>query len=126
MLTTDEPLVIATRHSCSVCQSSQLETVVELPHLPLTGRFSKEPLKSFHKGFDQRLLFCPQCAHLQLAFQINPEELYNNQYYFRTSTSDNARRGTAFFLNTLKEFFPKRMFQCALDVGCNDLFLLKQ
>ncbi len=118
--------MITIRQTCAVCESARLETVLDLPGLPLTGRFSRAPWMIRPKGFDQKFLFCPRCQHGQLAFQIHPDELYNNQYYFRTSTSENARRGTAFFLNTLNEFFPQRKFQCAWDVGCNDLFLLKQ
>jgi SAM-dependent methyltransferase len=50
--------------------------------------------------------------------------LYGSNYCFRTSNSATARKGTEFFLSVIKEAAPERKFRCALDLGCNDLFLL--
>ncbi|HBN10243.1 MAG TPA: hypothetical protein DD435_16930 [Cyanobacteria bacterium UBA8530] len=52
--------------------------------------------------------------------------MYGGDYSFRTAASDNARRGTSFFLQALEEVAPKRRFRCVLEVGCNDLYLLEQ
>jgi SAM-dependent methyltransferase len=37
-----------------------------------------------------------------------------------------SRQGTEFFVATLDEIVGKRKFNCILDIGCNDLHLLKQ
>ena len=119
--------IVKTRERCAVCDSAQLDIVIDLPSLPLTGRFSNDPIASFVKdGIDQKLLWCPHCCHAQLAFQVDPRELYNEEYHFRTSRSQTACRGVDFFLKTLDKFFPQRFFHCALDLGCNDLYLLQQ
>jgi len=119
--------IVKTRKRCAVCDSVHLEEVFDLPRLPLTGRYSSDPIAGFvDDGIDQKLLWCPQCFHAQLAFQVDPQELYNEEYYFRTSRSQTACRGVEFFLTALNEFFPQRFFQCALDLGCNDLYLLQQ
>jgi hypothetical protein len=124
----EKSFIIETRQRCAVCDSVNLDAVLDLPKLPFTGHFSQKPMSAAaaHEGIDQKLLWCRNCFHAQLAFQVDPQELYNEEYYFRTSRSQTACRGTEFFLRTLDTFFPQKQFTCALDLGCNDLHLLGQ
>jgi len=110
---------------CAICHGS-LEAVIDLPGLPLTETYCREPVKAPSRGIDQRLLFCPDCGHGQLETHIAPEVLYGASYKFRTSASATARKGTQFFLSALDAAAPGRRFKCVLDLGCNDLFLLSQ
>jgi len=55
---------------------------------------------------------------------LAPSALYGTNYFFRTSASETARKGTDFFLSVLDEVSLGRRFQCVLDLGCNDLHLL--
>lgn len=126
MSTNREPTVIAKREQCVVCGNSQLEVAIELPNLPLTGIYSKEPMKDPVRGIDQQLLICSECGHGQLAQQVAPSSLYSDGYSFRTSASATARQGTGFFLSVLDEIASGKHFNCILDLGCNDLYLLKQ
>lgn len=121
-----DSIVTAIRESCAVCKNRELSLLFELPELPLTGLFSDQPMQKKPEGIDQKLLHCSNCGHVQIADQINPSVLYDDRYYFRTSVSSVARRGTGFFLKTLNEIAPDQTFQCVLDVGCNDLFLLNE
>lgn len=111
------------RTTCAVCGGDHLESVADLPRLPLTGLFSvpDQPLVDV-PTFDQALLYCPACGHGQLRDIVPPEQLYDATYGFRTGQSATARRGTAWFLDGL----PERRFACAVDVGCNDLHLLTE
>jgi SAM-dependent methyltransferase len=118
-------VVLARRTQCAVCGGG-LEAALDLPGLPLTDTYCREPVKNPLPGLDQRLLFCPDCGHGQLETQIAPDILYGANYCFRTSSSATARKGTAFFLSVLDEAAPGRRFRCVLDLGCNDLFLLSQ
>ena len=117
--------VAARRSQCSVCLGS-LELAIDLPGLPLTDTYCREPQNNPFPGLDQRLLFCEHCGHAQLETQIAPETLYGTNYGFRTSASATARKGTAFFLSALDQAAAGRKFRCVLDLGCNDLFLLDQ
>lgn len=126
MSTSLEPAIIVKRERCAVCDSRQLETAVELPELPLTGLFHRGPAANAVRGIDQELLICAACGHAQLAVQLSTVEVYDSSYSFRTSVSAVARHGTGFFLAALEEIAPGRHFNCALDIGCNDLYLLKQ
>ncbi len=114
------------RKHCAVCGGNGLEVVIELPGLPLTDTYCREPVKDPVGGIDQQLLICNKCHHAQLAKRVNPAVLYGENYNFRTSASETARRGTGFFLSMLDDITGKRRFSCVLDVGCNDLYLLKQ
>jgi hypothetical protein len=110
---------------CAACQSADLQIVAKFPDLPITGRFGSEPMGLKPPGVDQQLNWCGACGHGQLGFHVAPEILYASSYGFRTSNSATARRGTLFFLETLGELVGDRSFTSALDVGCNDLFLLE-
>jgi cyclopropane-fatty-acyl-phospholipid synthase len=123
--TTSGSFVAACRKQCAIC-GENLKKVIDLPELPLTDTFCREPVENPLKGVDQRLLFCSGCGHGQLETQIASEFLYGANYCFRTSTSSTARQGTQFFLSVLDEVAPEQHFKCVLDLGCNDLFLLSK
>jgi SAM-dependent methyltransferase len=116
-------LIAAQRSQCNVC-GGNLAAAIELPGLPLTDTYCREPQQNRFPGLDQRLLFCESCGHAQLETQIAPETLYGTDYGFRTSASATARKGTEFFLAALEQAAPGRTFRCVLDLGCNDLYLL--
>lgn len=117
---------IRKREYCAVCGSHKFEVVIDLPNLPLTGRYSREPMQTSVPGIDQQLIICERCGHVQLARQVLPETLYGECYSFRTSKSSTAQHGTDFFLGALNQLAPDRQFKCILDVGCNDLYLLEK
>ncbi len=114
------------KNECAVCEKKLLEEIFSLPKLPLTGRFSRKPMTKMPSGINQTLLYCASCGHIQLAHQVEPEVLYDDTYYFRTSASTKAKAGTEFFLSSLTQILGERNFNCALDVGCNDLYLLER
>lgn len=115
-----------TRRDCSICGRSGLIDILDLPNLPLTGLFlSKKPDLPISRGIDQKLLWCPKCGQGQLLRQINPAILYDcKKYTFRTSASINAKEGTGLFLRFLKTLIGNRTLNYAIDIGCNDLYLL--
>jgi hypothetical protein len=123
----NQQIVINHRQECSVCGTQNLSVVMELPRLPITGIFSKDkPIYTLH-GFDQYLLWCPACGHGQLRNQINPSILYDSsKYSFKTSISATARHGTENFISFLNSVSSKKRYDCILDVGCNDLYLLER
>lgn len=119
-------MIIAKREQCAVCKSNRLEIAIDLPNLPLTGIYSKKLMEEPVNGIDQQFLICCSCGHAQLAEQVVPGLLYSDSYSFRTSASATARQGTSFFLSVLDKIAPRKHFNCILDLGCNDLYLLKQ
>jgi len=116
---------IAMKHSlqCAVCGEAT-SSILNMPQLPLTDSYCREPLENPINGIDQELLFCHACGHGQLETLIAPDILYGSNYCFRTSDSPTARKGSEFFLSVIEEVSTKNKFSCVLDLGCNDLFLL--
>jgi hypothetical protein len=111
---------------CNVCGSSSLETVFEAPSLPLTGLYILDGDTYEPPCFDQSLLFCLNCGHGQLGYLIETKLIYDKSYTHRTSTSQIAKAGNDFFYNTLKQLLHGRNIKSVLEVGCNDLYLLKK
>jgi len=125
MAISPDSVTLARRERCAICDGG-IESAIDLPGLPLTDTYCREPVEKPLSAIDQRLLFCPDCGHGQLETQVAPQVLYGANYCFRTSASATARKGTQFFLSVLDEVAPTRRFRCVLDLGCNDLFLLSQ
>ncbi len=120
-------IITRTRENCGICGCNKLVDILDLPSLPLTGIFSNKKPDSFIKGINQKLLWCPKCGQGQLFRQIDPYLLYDfNKYCFRTSASINAREGTDVFLGFLKKLIGGKILNYAIDVGCNDLYLLNE
>ncbi|PIS02133.1 MAG: hypothetical protein COT85_07065 [Chlamydiae bacterium CG10_big_fil_rev_8_21_14_0_10_42_34] len=115
-----------TVEKCGVCNHSDLALLWDLPKLPLTEKYGcYDPLKILY--FDQRLLICNDCGHVQLGVQLSPELLYTaSEYSFRTSLSKSACLGSEFFLNFFSSIKGSQTFNSLLDVGGNDLYLAKK
>ena len=129
-----KPIIIMDKYSerkilkvtvCGVCGNNTLEEIVDLPNLPLTGLYTPVPQIKKISDFDQKLMVCRSCGHVQAGVQLPTEILYSEDYSFRTSTSTKAQKGTNFFVSALDHFAGDRRFKCSLDLGCNDLYLLK-
>ncbi|OIO59871.1 MAG: hypothetical protein COZ46_00160 [Verrucomicrobia bacterium CG_4_10_14_3_um_filter_43_23] len=113
-------------NECLVCGSQNLEEIVTLPNLPLTGNFVRANAQKDFSGFDLKLAFCQQCNHLQLAEQLHSEEVYTSKdYAFRVENSHTGRNNNILLVEHLKRACPNKIFKCVVDVGCNDLFLLR-
>ncbi|MBI4283919.1 MAG: methyltransferase domain-containing protein [Chloroflexi bacterium] len=126
MPTSNESDITVERELCAICGGDELEVTIELPNLPLTGIFCREAVKEPARGIDQQLLICPACGHGQLAREVSPGIIYGDSYSFRSADSATGRQGTSLFLTILNEITGQKKFDCILDIGCNDLYLLKQ
>ena len=110
---------------CGICQSSNLKKIISLPKFPLTGIFVKKKLENFSYYFDQKLNICKKCGHIQLNKFISRENLYNNLYANRTSASHLSDNSINFFKNFLNKCCKKKQLGNILEIGCNDIKLLK-
>jgi len=109
---------------CEIC-GGDIESVIDLPSLPLTGIYSEISEPSCREEFNQALMFCSSCCHGQLKHSLAPEYLYGDTYEFRTSKSITATKGAQFFASYLERVFPKRKFNRVVEFGCNDVYLLE-
>jgi hypothetical protein len=111
---------------CTVCRSHQLEEVMSLPQLPLTGVYvdshdqdRKYPLT------DQAFRLCRECGHGQLEYALDPKYIYEDTYTHRGSCSPIASGGNEFFAEYLDRLIVRRPFRHIVDIGCSDLYLLR-
>lgn len=117
---------------CAVCGASRLTEIIDLPKLPLTGLYisasaNKSDLpKHVQEGLDQSLVFCNSCGHGQLLNIIESRYIYDDTYTHRGSKSPIATAGNDYFVEFLKEVSVGRSFNRAVDVGCNDLYLIQK
>lgn len=111
-------------HQCTLCNASEafLTNLLSLPNLPLSetyGRYDKSV-----SGYDQSILLCEKCGHVQLAEQLPPSLLYSNDnYHYQTGKSGStAKRFISF-----KDFVSRTsnsQGKTLLDIGGNDASLL--
>jgi hypothetical protein len=111
--------------NCGVCTSSSLLDVWDLPSLPLTEKFGDYDQKK-KLSYDQVLTICGKCGHVQLKNQLDPIELYKpSEYAFRSGNSEKGKIGNNIFLEFLLKNTSKRIFKSCLDIGGNDLELMR-
>jgi hypothetical protein len=114
------------RQFCSACGCRTLEQVLELPELPLTGIFIKAEDRGLFPSIDQALMRCSSCGHGQLRDTVDPVYLYQETYTHRSSLSPISTRGNDFFLGFLNDLTQGQRFRSVVEIGCNDLYLLKR
>lgn len=110
---------------CGISEATDFHSLWNLPKLPLTeqmGNFNPESL-----NYDQELVISIPTGHVQLKNQLSPEVLYTeSDYSYRTSSAFSAERGVIFFENVLKGVAENKKFESIVDVGGNDLSLMRR
>lgn len=116
------------RDHCLICGRKSDESVINLPELPMTEIYTSQLISEKVGVVDQGLDFCPQCGHAQLRNVIDVELQYGEtfSYFFRTGESATGRSAIQFFIDFMSRTIGNRKFKHILEVGCNDLYLLKQ
>lgn len=112
---------------CSVCLGSELDEVLGLPDFPLTSIYIKDPAESVdYPNVNQALMLCARCGHGQLRFFLEPDFVYGPLYWHRSSVSPIATSGNDFFAEFLERLTVEKTFRKIVEVGCNDLYLLRK
>jgi hypothetical protein len=109
---------------CSVCKG-KISHILSLPQLPLTGIFIKKNELDTYPRFDQSLMICDDCGHVQLGNMVSPEYLYQDTYTHKSGQSQISKAGNDFFISYLHRL-NKTSTDSIFEIGCNDLYLLSQ
>jgi len=113
-----------TTTTCNICSKKDLIELINMPKMPLTGLYLNE--KNLDGNLcDQALNYCKNCGHGQLKNVLNPVVIYDDSYMHRTSKSPISMSGNDFLLKTINSVTGNKIFKQALEVGCNDLYLIK-
>lgn len=115
------------RTSCKVCGEKMQEPILEWPDLPMTEIYSTKKVDRKAGFADQTFHLCSRCGQGQLANVIEPDLQYGSQaaYRYRMSESATGRESGDFFLAFLDEVLRKKSYRQIVEIGCNDLYLLK-
>jgi len=111
---------------CNMCGEDDFYTIFSTENMPLTGLYVPKDIQADIPVYDQEFLSCNHCRHGQLRNIINPEILYDDTYTHRSSESAISIAGNDFFYEYLLDQTKDRKSKSLLEVGCNDLVLIKQ
>ncbi len=110
---------------CCVCGKGKLKSITNFKNFPLTGIFTKKfSLKN--KNYNLQLGICNICSHLQLKKIVPKAILYNSKYYNRTGKSHLSIQAYDFFKNFIFKTLKKNKLGNLLEIGCNDITMLKK
>ncbi len=105
---------------CLCCNSNNIERVLELSESPLTDAYTKSKDISLEKKkYPLELYLCKECSHLQLGFQVPPEESYK-EYIYNSKVTPGLNKSFVKYAETLVERHYKNKKIDLLDIGSND------
>lgn len=111
-------------NKCRVSNSNHLITVLNLGEQVLTGVFPKSKSETITKG-PLELVWCPDSGLLQLAHSYPPEEMYGDNYGYRSGLNQSMVSHLSQKIQKLERQFQLKSGDIVLDIGSNDGTLLK-
>lgn len=118
-------MAVTTIKTCRVCESSEIETFLDLGLHPFANAFLKNNSDA-EKKYPLTLSFCHDCSLVQLNETADPKELFSN-YVWVTGTSSTAKAYAARFCEEVLSFVkPPSNDGTILEVASNDGTFLKE
>jgi hypothetical protein len=109
---------------CRVSQSSNLISVLSLGNQALTGVFPHSRTSPVTVG-PLELVWSPESGLLQLAHQYPSEEMYGENYGYRSGLNQSMVRHLTSKVEQLERLVALRAGSVVLDIGSNDATTLK-
>jgi len=114
---------------CRLCGNKNLVSILNLGNQALTGVFPKSPSDSFTSGPLELVLCSPDskdaCGLVQLRQSYSIEEMYGDNYGYRSSLNQSMARHLQNKIHRLEDFAHLSAGDCVLDIGSNDGTSLK-
>jgi hypothetical protein len=104
---------------CRVCGQGRLTSVLSLGQQCLTGVFPRTADEAVTRG-PLELAFCEGCGLLQLKHSFSPDEMYGDNYGYRSGLNASMVRHLAQKARTLQELVPLADGDLVVDIGSND------
>ncbi len=110
---------------CRVCDSTNLELAVDLGSQPWCNHFLKPEEVGQEPYYPLRVLYCHDCATVQLDYTVKKEVMFGDHTYLSGVTKSLSQH----FKNVAEEidetFFKNTVDKSVLDIGSNDGTQLK-
>lgn len=109
---------------CRISGSKNLVKVLELGEHVLTGVFPKNKHENITSG-PLDLVWCPDSGLLQLSHSYDLNEMYGDNYGYRSGLNDSMVQHLSNKVEHLTRLRPLNKGDIVLDIGSNDATLLK-
>jgi len=109
---------------CRICESSDLENVLSFGELYLSGIFPKTKEEKITKG-PVDLVFCSNCGLLQLKQSYPLDEMYGENYGYRSGLNKSMVNHLENKIHSLESFVSLSKEDIVVDIGSNDATSLK-
>lgn len=109
---------------CRISGSSSLITVLSLGEQYLTGVFPKSPLEKLTRG-PLDLVWCPDSGLLQLKQSYSLDEMYGDNYGYRSGLNASMVRHLTQKIHMLEKMIMLSENDLVIDIGSNDATSLK-
>ena len=115
------------KKKCNICNKDFLaKNSINLPKLPTTEIYLKSPEYKKKIYYDQKIKYCKNCHHLQLENQYDTSFFYNQNYLTSSTNSFSGRYTNDIFFEFIKKNINPNKKYKILEVGANDLYLIKK
>lgn len=104
---------------CRVCKSRNLTSILSLGEQELTGIFPKSKTQKLTSG-PLDICFCPTCGLLQLGHSYDLEEMYGDNYGYRSGLNQSMVDHLSSKMNMLETRYGLKAGDVVLDIGSND------
>lgn len=104
---------------CRVCGNTHIEEVLNLGEQELTGVFPKSTSDKLTSGLLD-LYFCPECGLLQLGHSYSLEEMYGDNYGYRSGLNPSMVEHLSSKIHMLETRYNLKEEDVVLDIGSND------
>jgi SAM-dependent methyltransferase len=110
---------------CRVCDSNQLELVLDLGQQPWGNHFLTESMLGKEPFYPLRLVYCLKCYTAQLDFTVPKETMFGNHTYLSGITQSLSKHFRQIAQIVDQRFFSATTTKSVLDIGSNDGTQLK-
>ena len=109
---------------CRVCSSQSMTSVLNLGVQALTGVFPKTVEEKTPEG-PVELVWCSDCGLLQMAYSYEPDEMYGDNYGYRSGLNASMVKHLTNKVRYLQRIVTLDSNSVVLDIGSNDATSLK-
>jgi len=109
---------------CRVCSSQSMTSVLNLGVQALTGVFPKTIEETAPEG-PVELVWCSDCGLLQMAYSYEPDEMYGDNYGYRSGLNASMVKHLTNKVRYLQRIVTLDSNSVVLDIGSNDATSLK-
>lgn len=110
---------------CRVCDSTNLELVIDLGEQPWCNNFLKKDEIGKEPFYPLRVLFCHDCHTSQLDFTVKKEIMFGDHTYLSGTTKSLSEHFRNIAHEVDSRFFADQSKKSVLDIGSNDGTQLK-